>query len=88
MEGFGHHSAVPELLGQIQALAYERHSLKFDGRMRHSRRIDQLLIEIGRKSLQLLDPVSRLYQVCCIYICRLRFFTNNFWTLEINLSTL
>ena len=67
MEGFGfigHHSTGAELLGQIRALVYERDSLKFDGRMRHSRKIDQLLVSIGRKSIQLLDPVSRLFQVC------------------------
>ena len=63
MEGFGQHSTVVELLGQIGALAYERTALKFDGRVRHSRRISNLLSDIGYKSLQLLEPVMRLVKV-------------------------
>ncbi len=63
MESFGQHSSVNELLGQLQALAYERDALKFDGRVRHARKITRLLQDIGYKSLQLLDPVGRLVQV-------------------------
>ena len=71
MDGFGLHSSVAELLGQIQALSYERDSLKFDGRVKHSRRIARLLTDMGYKSLQLLDPAIRLVRVSASYLdCR------------------
>ena len=71
MDGFELHSSVAELLGQIQALSYERDSLKFDGRVKHSRRIARLLTDMGYKSLQLLDPAIRLVRVSASYLdCR------------------
>lgn len=56
------HSAfhVAELLGQIHALAYERESLKAEGRAKNSRRIQMLLGEMGAVSLKLLQPTTRL----------------------------
>lgn len=56
-------SSVVELLSHVQALAYQRDRLKFDGSFLHSRRISHLLAEIGRKAIQLIDPVTRLARV-------------------------